>query len=140
MSRDLRPGQIMGTNEENPNWREDIVRRVMDKRQKSLRGRSPTRILRTNADPEWVDLAHRAAAMHGISLSSYVRRIVSVQMAVDLEANVYDILGMCPPVAIAKYLGYPNRNVVRGQRDDGEGIEKWCPHPECDGEHLLDQR
>lgn len=137
--RDLAAGKIMGTNQENPNWAADLLASIEAKRKASTKlAKSPNRttgLLRVVSRHEWIDKVHRAAALHGISASSYVRRALSLHLAVDLDEDVRDILWLCPELNPPKYAQIGS--VRKGNtHDDGAGIERWCPHPGCDGAHL----
>lgn len=140
--RDLGPGKIMGGNVGNPNWREDLVASIEAKRKTSGNPRanpdSPAMsgVLRIVSRYAWADLVHEAAARHGISMSSYARRALSVHVAADMDLLVRDVLALCPSLTPPKYAQRATGMRRGGTVDDGEGIEKWCPHPGCDGAHL----
>ena len=137
--RDLGTGKIMGTNKGNPNWREDAVEAIIAKQKNSQRIKeAPGRIqgmFRIVCRDAWRDLIHEAAARHGISASSYARRALSLHLAADLDLNLREILWLCPELNPPKYNQVGNMR-KGNSHDDGEGIEKWCPHPGCDGTHL----
>lgn len=144
MARDLGGGKIMGGNVENPHWREDLIASIMERRRKAQPKANPDSpaigaMLRVVGRPEWVDLMHKAAAVQGYSLSTYARRVLSISAALDLDMDVHDLLALCPEPTAPKYaVGNQGRRTLyrAGSVDTGEGIEKWCPHPGCDGEHL----
>lgn len=79
-----------------------------------------------------------AALTRGVTRSSYVRRALSVAMAHDLGLSVGTFLRhTISPNArwdSERKRGIDGRFISR--RDDGAGIQQWCPHPGCDGSHL----
>jgi len=76
-----------------------------------------------------------AAKVMGMNRSTYVRRVLAVHAAHVLNVPVRTILWESPE---AKRWGYTTiaPQLRRKERDDGAGIEMWCPHPGCTGEHL----
>lgn len=92
----------------------------------------------------WPFLRHldAAALVKGVNRSTYIRRALVVAMAHDLQMD---------PRLIAFHTIHPDASRYRdpqrakgedrqkfiGVRDDAVGIEKWCPHPGCDGAHVL---
>jgi len=79
-----------------------------------------------------------AALTRGVTRSSYVRRALSVAMAHDLGLPVGRFLRhtISPDARwdSERQRGQDGRYISR--RDDGTGIQDWCPHPGCDGSHL----
>jgi hypothetical protein len=82
-------------------------------------------------DLAFIRLIDRAAKKRDVNRSTYMRRAIAIQLAHDLGLNVYKVLWHSPA---------PGRHgrvqTDRGQRDRGDDIENWCPHPCCDGKHL----
>ena len=75
-----------------------------------------------------------AALSREINRSTYARRVLAVAIAHDLGIDVREVLWHTPvprPPGPQKIVGEKS-----GERDLGEGIEHWCPHPGCDGSHL----
>lgn len=81
---------------------------------------------------EFMVLLDRAAReVRDVNRSSYVRRAVAMLVAHDLGMPVHQVLWETPCVGRwGKIQNSP------GERDAGEGIEAWCPHPGCSGGHL----
>ena len=73
----------------------------------------------------------KACKERGWNRSTYMRRALAVQIAKDLGVSVLDVLHRSPSEGLH---GHVQRN--RGGRDSGVGIETFCPHPGCTGEHL----
>ena len=76
-----------------------------------------------------------AAEAMAANRSTYVRRVLAVHAAHVLGVPVRTILWESPDPKVWGY--HPVAPQLRTkERDDGEGIEGWCPHPGCTGEHL----
>jgi hypothetical protein len=86
----------------------------------------------------FVVYVNRAAAAMGVNRSTFVRRAVAVHAAHALGIDVRTILWESPRARAWGEHTLP-REQSRGLRDDGTGIENWCPHPGCDGSHLRSQ-
>jgi hypothetical protein len=79
---------------------------------------------------------NRAAMKMGVNRSTYVRRAIAVVTAGVLDLDVRVLLSETP---VAMAWGAPPpapRLRQQGLRDTGEGIEAYCPHPGCTGEHF----
>lgn len=79
-----------------------------------------------------------AALTRGVTRSSYVRRALSVAMAHDLGLSVGTFLRhtISPDARWdSQRRRRPDGRFI-SRRDDGAGIQQWCPHPGCDGSHL----
>lgn len=138
---------MTSANKGNPNWKRDVLARLLERERAKEASRGLTHpegkltagqrsSLTVVSFREWLDLLNRAAVEHGLSTSTYVRRILSVWIAKDLDMPVRSVLDHCPPVTVSQYIkGYGFR--TGGGRDDGKGIEKWCPHPGCTGSHIV---
>lgn len=131
---------------ENPNWKRDLLARLVEREKAKMASRGISdpqgkltagqrSSLTVVSFREWLDLLNRAAAEHGLSTSSYVRRILSVWIAKDLDMPIRSVLDHCPPVTVSQYIKRTDFR-LGGGRDDGKGIEYWCPHPGCTGEHI----
>lgn len=91
----------------------------------------------------WPFIRHldAAALVKGVNRSTYIRRALAVAMAYDLDMDVRDLLQHTIHPDASRFRD-PKRPRQRGKsafaptRDDGVGIEKWCPHPGCDGTHI----
>jgi hypothetical protein len=84
-----------------------------------------------NTSNEYMVLLDSAARLRDINRASYVRRALSLLVAHDLGMPIHQVLWETP--CIGRWGKVQNRP---GERDAGEGIENWCPHPDCDGDHL----
>jgi len=80
---------------------------------------------------EMVGLIDRAARVRGVNRSTLIRRAVALVVADALAMDIRDVLYHSPG-----HGAYGAHQTDRGSRDDGAGIETWCPHPGCDGSHL----
>lgn len=122
-------------------WAENVLGKMHHKRhEKKKTGRKPrpNSFARDNHRIHVIvgrsfDLQLRQAAKkRGVSMSAYARRAIAQLIARDLELSVKEVLSRAPaprPMNSAAFYG--------GEVDNGEGIEDWCPHPGCDGSHLL---
>lgn len=140
--------KFMGTNKENPNWRKDVMAKIAANRESILEKRgikNPSEALTTTRTQitfvckrEWLDIIHEAALSRGIATSSYARRLLSIAAAKDLGINLRDLLALTPELTPTQWS--PGGGLRKsGTRDNGEGIEDWCPHPGCDGSHFTVQ-
>lgn len=79
----------------------------------------------------FIALVDRAAKRRDVNRSTFVRRAVSLLVAYDLGMPIHQVLYETPcPGRWGRIQNSP------GERDLGEDIEMWCPHPGCDGAHL----
>jgi hypothetical protein len=119
-------------------WRAEVVRHYEERhaasgRAKTVFGRT-LRPLQLTATLAYVAFIDRAAQGRNVNRSTYIRRALAVAAGADLGVPVKVILWESP-----KPGGFRNdkmRTKDGGERDTGEGIEDWCPHPGCDGAHL----
>ena len=119
-------------------WRTNALDRYVDARHK--RGFSTGRFrrdlhpLQFSCTTAFTAYLTAAAKRLGVNRSTFVRRALAVAMASVLEVDVREILYHSPK---ARPFG-PIREVGKGagEHDDGDGIETWCPHPRCSGDHL----
>lgn len=77
-----------------------------------------------------------AAEKAGVRRSTFVRRAAAVQAAYILGIDVRMILFEAPSAKKWDNHYVPGEQAA-GLRDLGEGIEAWCPHPGCSGDHLV---
>lgn len=77
-------------------------------------------------------LLRQVCIRRGINRTGYVRRVLAVHIAAELDMDVADVLRDTPlPV------GYGERRFWhREKREDLAGIQTYCPHPGCDGTHI----
>lgn len=88
--------------------------------------------IRVHGAPEFVVMMDAAAKRRGVNRSSWIRRTLAVGIAHDLGINIRSVLHWSPAIGpYGKQIQWQ-----RGGRDDGTGIEQWCPHPGCTGDHL----
>lgn len=122
-----------------PNWRRNIAEAMAVRRKTGKRGRkldegafkrnlSP---LRFHADVDFIQMFDAAARTLNVNRSTYVRRAIAVQVSRHLGIPVSLVLWHSPCSGeYGKGQDYP------GERDLGEGIQNFCPHPGCDGRHF----
>ena len=121
-----------------PNWKKNVREALRERRAKN--GRTNTvfgrelRPLQLTAALKYVQIIDAASAALGVNRSTFVRRAAAVAAADVLSVNVRDILWHCP--APDGFRAQRMRVDQGGARDSGDGIEKWCAHPGCDGAHL----
>lgn len=120
-------------------WQDVVMAQLGQRHQKKARGPAPyPGSFRRDLIPlhfhcarEFIGFIDKAARKRDVNRSSYVRRAIAVAIAHDLGMNIRDLLYHSPAIgAFGKHQYY------RGHRDTAEGIEQWCPHPGCEGEHL----
>lgn len=119
-------------------WQADVMERYVEARKRhgfsSGRFRRDLHPLQFSCTKVYASYLTAAARKLGVNRSTFVRRALAVAMASVLEVDVREILYHSPK---PRTFG-PVREVGKdaGAHDDGEGVEHWCPHPGCDGEHL----
>lgn len=118
----------------------DLMESVSDR--PSRRKHGNTGMFRADLHPlqfgctrEFADMLARAAKARGVQKSTFARRALAVAIASVLGIDVRQVLYYSPkPRAWDENHG---RHIHDGnRRDDGAGIESWCPHPGCNGSHL----
>ncbi|HEU4913073.1 MAG TPA: hypothetical protein VFV76_14380 [Actinomycetes bacterium] len=121
-------------------WQDTVMGKVGERtRKKGSRGPAPypgafshdLTPLHFHCGVQFIRLVDSAARDRGVNRSTWVRRTLAVGIADALVLPVRDVLYHSP--APGPFGGH---QFHRGQRDTGEGIEAWCPHPGCDGSHL----
>lgn len=120
-------------------WQEDIVAKVAAKPRNHESTTTPfgpaLKPLQFAATIPFMRYINGAAQQMGVNRSTYVRRALAVHAANVLGMDVRLILFETPTPLNAGVQRLP-KDQRRGLRDLGVGIEEWCPHPGCDGEHL----
>jgi hypothetical protein len=116
-------------------WKGNVMAAVKARPQDSTEGQVNLLVIVFPAFNRYLDAA---ALTRRTTRSSYVRRALSVAMAHDLMLPVGTFLRhtISPDARwdSARKRGIDGRFISR--RDDGTGIQQWCPHPGCDGSHL----
>lgn len=128
------------TSETTTDWYRGVKEKLEERRTKTAR-KGPAvhpKAFRHSLTPlhfatssEFMVLIDQAARRRNVNRSSYVRRAVAMLIARDLVLPVHRVLWETP--CIGEWGKIQN---APGERDAGEGIENWCPHPGCRGEHL----
>lgn len=120
-------------------WHANVMDAVQKRNQHNTRGGQTIFQVRV----WWPFLRHldAAALVKGVNRSTYIRRALVVAMAHDLamDPRLIAFHTIAPDASMWKDPNRPKDS--RGgkfivSRDDGSGIETWCPHPGCDGSHL----
>lgn len=125
---------------EDESWKDEVLSRMQATHQKKKTGPAP--------DPRsfrkkgyrlnvlmGIDLykaLFTASRARDVALSSYCRRAMIAMLAKDLDMPALDLAKDAPACRVFGQSYFPP-----GDRDDGRGMETWCSHPGCDGEHLL---
>lgn len=116
-----------------PDWRENVIEAV---RANAIYKTEFTRDLipfHMRCSHEFVGLLDSAARVLDYNRSTFARRAIAVQVAKVLGVPVSQVLHHSPaPGPFGTAI-----QSIRGGRDLGLGIEDFCPHPGCDGKHLL---
>lgn len=121
-----------------PNWKQNVREALRERRR--VNGRTNTvfgrelRPLQLTAALKFVQIIDAAAQARGVNRSTFIRRSAALVAAHTLGIDVRDILWHSP--APDGYRAQRLRVDTGGARDTGEGIEQWCPHPGCEGDHL----
>lgn len=79
---------------------------------------------------QWIE---QACQRLNVNRSTFIRRSIAVQVASVLGIPIAEVIHNLQSPSI--YHGPVQKD--RGGRDDGEGIEAFCPHPGCSGQHLI---
>lgn len=118
-------------------WKGRILAKYRAKRRAIGRGDNTAfgkahRPLQLQTTVEFVSLCDEAARRMNVNRSTFYRRAIAVVASRILDIDPRVLLWETPAP------GPYGVNVMRtSARDEGAGIEAWCPHPGCDGEHLL---
>jgi hypothetical protein len=120
-------------------WQQNIMDAMGKKMERKANGPAPYRgafrhelmPLHIHCAREFVGLIEKAARLRDVNRSSYIRRSIAVLLAHDLNMPITDVLYHSPAIG-----PHGRHQWRRGERDQGEGINQWCPHPGCDGHHL----
>lgn len=120
-------------------WQDKVVDKVARKPRHHESMNTPfgpaLKPLQFAATVKFMRFINDSAQVVGVNRSTYVRRVLAVHASSVLKVPVRMILWESPkPRRWGEH--YQPSAQAAGQRDDGEGIESWCPHPGCDGTHL----
>jgi hypothetical protein len=128
------------TQETTTDWRTAITQALEKRHEKTARKgpavhpgafRRSLHPMNFNTSFEFLGLLHKAAEQRDVNTSTYVRRAVALLIAHDLDMPIHQVVWETPcPGRWGRIQNSP------GERDLGEDIHNWCPHPDCDGEHL----
>lgn len=118
-------------------WRQQMVARIADAKKRNHYTQVQFMV---RAWPQFYALVDQAAFRRDVSRSVYIRRMTAIGLAHDLGIDVTDALRYTAHWRnrITKE-GAPRDDTGRllATSDDAYGIADWCPHPDCDGQHLL---
>lgn len=126
----------MATKPERP-WQDVLLEKHAERERK--KGRVTSGVLprmQFNAMPAFTRAVDAAARTRNYDRSTYIRRVLALHVARDLGFPLKVLLAACPVPKIPRVTGYAMEN--SNGHDEGEGIDKLCPHPGCDGQHLRD--
>lgn len=116
-------------------WKARVLAKYRQQRSNHPRGKtkfgSAHRPLQLQATIEFVQLCDKAAQKMDVNRSTFYRRAVAVVAAAILDIDPRVLLWETPAPG-----PYGVFRVGTNTRDLGVGIEEWCPHPGCNGEHL----
>lgn len=114
-----------------PNWRERLVDAVGNNRNTRNSHGLTMATMSFRASTEFGRLISRAAKSRGVTRASYIRRVIGVALAADLQMPIVEVVGLGPR------LTEPGKHSsMKVDLDTGEGVELWCPHPGCRGQHF----
>lgn len=108
-------------------WQEVILERYRARKPGSL---GP---LQVKVAVDYLTILNQACRVAGVERNTFIRRAVAVHAAAVLGVNPRSLLQHCPP---PRQWGQSAKRAGLDEVDTGEGLEKWCPHPGCDGAHL----
>lgn len=131
-----RPGIV------DPDWRMNVMERVTERKSKNRKKRgwyAGGPVVQLIATTEFAAILNAAADKRGLNRSSWARRVLSVAAAAELGIPVTEVLQHTPTPTPPRGKGISQigRAGTMLPADDGAGIEKWCFHPGCDGDHLV---
>lgn len=117
-------------------WQANLMTMVTD-RQKGHRRNGQTTIA-VRVWTQFIRYLDAAALTRSVTRSTYIRRHLVVAMAHDLslDPRVIAHASISPDAMFNGEHPRQNGRDYLPTRDDGAGIEDWCPHPGCDGSHL----
>lgn len=106
-------------------WRDNVMKRYKRVGNPNL---GP---LQVKVSLPFLELMDAAAQRMNVNRATFQRRAIAIQIAHVLGRDVHGILRYCPSSKPWGFNGWPGTEM-----DDGQGIEHWCPHPGCNGQHL----
>jgi hypothetical protein len=122
----------------------DWQARLLDRVAAQGKDHSSQAEFRLRARPRYFELIDCAALARGVSRSVYMRRMIALGLANDLNLDVREVLHLTAHWRNALHdktdAPRDDRGVLLATSDDGFGITDWCPHPGCNGAHLLTQQ
>ena len=90
-------------------------------------------LLQVRMTDEFMRAIRASAKVRGITVTGWVRRVLAVAIAADVAVPPRTLLAQVP-----RALPYATHGGYRLQGTDVEAdLSSWCPHPGCDGAHLL---
>ena len=122
---------------------DDWQQRVLERMRKPEGTRGPKRSSRVKLHDQYRTTVNLTSVMGGLLLrvcrqrdinrTGYVRRVLAVHIAAELDMPITAVLRGTPtPVRLNERRFW----VDSFPQDDLTGIETYCPHPGCDGRHL----
>lgn len=87
--------------------------------------------------PELYARLDRAAQMVDLNRSAYVRNALSVQVGRHLGVDPVVLMSTCPRSTGWGRWAHTGGRKADWPNDDGRHLVLFCPHPECDGNHLI---
>jgi hypothetical protein len=119
-------------------WRTRMVDRIATSKQRNHYTQTQFMV---RAWPQFYALVDQAAFRRDVSRSVYMRRMTAVGLAHDLGIDIKDALRFTAHwrSKLQDKSQAPRDDAGRllATSDDAYRIADWCPHPDCDGEHLL---
>lgn len=114
-------------------WQESILTRL--DQTKGNRSTTPwgrdLRPLQMSASRDFIRYIDEAAKKAGVNRFTFIRRATAVAVAHLTGDSVLRLLTYSP-----RALPFGHQGKRTPGHDTGEGIELFCPHPGCDGQHL----
>lgn len=123
-------------------WKEKVLenmRRSRAEQGKAASGRwglhrNPVQLA---ASLEFLAMVDEAARKVDLNRAAFIRRAVSVVAAKIVDQPVSVFLQETPYAFSPEEVGTLGGGRAPSSHDTGRGIEVFCPHPRCTGEHLL---
>lgn len=122
-------------------WLANFLQRRSERANHSTKGRyrgiaTDGSVISLNVRREFMKALDEACQVTNLSRASYIRRALTLTVAKHIGSHPLALVQLHPQTTA--YGGQANPRAGVFPPDDGVGLEAFCPHPDCDGKHLVE--